>query len=200
MVPRRRSRKHDKMIAAAKQVFFEQGYASASVERITILAGVSKATIYSSFRSKEELLLAVVEDIIDSFRGEYLSAVADIASFSEWLTALGAMIVRKAMLPEVMALERLIIAETPRFPELGKGFLELSASSLRLFVVRFEEAIAAGELRSCDPVLALEQLVELCTGSLRRDVLFNRRPIPEDEEVDRHIHQAVDIFLHGYGT
>lgn len=50
------------IISAARQVFIDSGYASATVEAVAAAAGVSVPTVYAVFGSKPALLSAVVAD------------------------------------------------------------------------------------------------------------------------------------------
>jgi AcrR family transcriptional regulator len=49
------------LVKAAEEVFLNEGFEHASVERITEAAGFSRGAFYSNFRDKEELALAVIE-------------------------------------------------------------------------------------------------------------------------------------------
>lgn len=51
-----------KLLNAALNLFESQGYFSTTIEQITVEAGVSKGLVYNYFRSKEELLSALVEN------------------------------------------------------------------------------------------------------------------------------------------
>lgn len=51
-----------KLLDAALKLFEEQGYFSTSVDQIVTKAGVSKGLVYNYFKSKEQLLLALVEE------------------------------------------------------------------------------------------------------------------------------------------
>lgn len=51
-----------KLLNAAMNLFESQGYFSTTIEQITTEAGVSKGLVYNYFRSKEELLTALIED------------------------------------------------------------------------------------------------------------------------------------------
>ena len=52
------------ILAAATKCFFDVGYNSASMEAITIAAGVSTGTLYSRYANKEALFQAVVKERI----------------------------------------------------------------------------------------------------------------------------------------
>lgn len=53
-----------RLLAAAVSVFARRGFASASVEDVAAAAGLTKGAVYSSFASKEQLILAVMEERI----------------------------------------------------------------------------------------------------------------------------------------
>ena len=61
------SAKVDSVLTAARELFVETGYASTSVDAIAERAGVSKATIYAHFASKEVLfadsMMALCEEM-----------------------------------------------------------------------------------------------------------------------------------------
>lgn len=56
------SDRRSRILTRAQQVFAEKGFRTAEVQDIAVAAGVSKATIYKLFRSKEEILVTVVEE------------------------------------------------------------------------------------------------------------------------------------------
>lgn len=200
-VSRRRSRKRQAIIEAAKAVFFEDGYAGASMERITARAGVSKATIYAHFASKEEILREVVDAVVAPIASHYVTTATQPEDFEDGLRKLARMIARNAVLPDVIALERLVIAEALRFPELGALYLRNAVlPALMLFCPRFEAAMDSGRLRRDDPMKAVLHFAEWCTGSLRRDVLFNQRACPDEAETDAHADDALNAFLRGYAA
>lgn len=53
--------KEEVILQGALQVFTHQGYAAASMDRIAAAAGVSKSTLYSYFRDKEGVFVALVQ-------------------------------------------------------------------------------------------------------------------------------------------
>ncbi len=50
-----------KLFDAAMKLFESQGYFATTVEQITVEAGVSKGLVYNYFKSKEELLVALID-------------------------------------------------------------------------------------------------------------------------------------------
>ena len=53
--------KAESILAAAKRAFLAAGFEAVSMDAIAREAGVSKATVYAHFGSKEELFGAVIE-------------------------------------------------------------------------------------------------------------------------------------------
>lgn len=58
----RPQRGKQKLFDAAMKLFESQGYFATTVEQITSEAGVSKGLVYNYFKSKEELLVGMLED------------------------------------------------------------------------------------------------------------------------------------------
>lgn len=54
--------RRERILTAAQSVFSEKGYRAAEVQDIAERAGVSKATIYKVFTSKDEILVTIVEE------------------------------------------------------------------------------------------------------------------------------------------
>jgi AcrR family transcriptional regulator len=71
----RAKRTHRALIAAARHVFAEQGYAGASVDDVARAAGCSKGAYYFHFESKEAVLVALIRDWAKS-RARRLSLLA----------------------------------------------------------------------------------------------------------------------------
>ena len=64
-------RKAQRIIAAAREAFLEQGYDGVSMDEVAKRAGVAKQTVYAHYASKDALFLAV----IDSVKGKVLSVI-----------------------------------------------------------------------------------------------------------------------------
>ena len=67
-----REQSKSKILDAALKLFAEKGYENASISQIAKKAGVSKGLMYNYFRSKEDLVTALMEDAMEI--GESLAA------------------------------------------------------------------------------------------------------------------------------
>src|SRR5689334_7206678 len=78
----------EKLFEAAAQVFEEQGIGSASIETIAAAAGFTRGAFYSNFASKDELIIAMLEEhVAQSIRRnlDLLERHKDPADFVEAL-------------------------------------------------------------------------------------------------------------------
>lgn len=57
----RSSAKRDALLSTAEGLFARQGYRAVGIDTVLAAAGVAKMTLYKHFRSKEELIAAVLE-------------------------------------------------------------------------------------------------------------------------------------------
>ncbi|MES1201438.1 MAG: TetR/AcrR family transcriptional regulator [Pseudomonadota bacterium] len=197
-----RDRKRAAIITAAKEMFFAQGYAGASMDQITARSGVSKATVYAHFGSKGDLLLAVVEDVIQGMRAAAATDLPHQDDFRQWLTQFGRLGFRQFTSPAAIALQRIAIAEAERFPEIAQAFRQTGADTVLAALVRptFDAAIAKGVLRKCDARLAISHFFEMCVGKTLRDVLMGLSPPPGAREIETQVERSVEAFLHGYAA
>ncbi|MEZ5566633.1 MAG: TetR/AcrR family transcriptional regulator [Gammaproteobacteria bacterium] len=76
-MPRPSRREH--LIKTAMELFAEHGYHATGVDLIMATAGVSKKTLYTYFRSKDELILACLENYADKFRDNFMAQVEQAA-------------------------------------------------------------------------------------------------------------------------
>ena len=58
---RRRQQTRDYLLQAAAQVFAERGFHGASLDEVAAAAGFTKGAVYSNFKNKEDLFLALLE-------------------------------------------------------------------------------------------------------------------------------------------
>lgn len=69
--------RHRELLAAARSAFEDLGYGSTTIAEITRRAGVSRATFYVYFASKEEVFAVLAEQVRDHFtRAQDLDGIA----------------------------------------------------------------------------------------------------------------------------
>lgn len=83
-----REQTRQRLLAAARAVLEESDYATATVEEIVGRAGTSRATFYLHFKSKAEVVAALLEQVTPSDRGWYTlldQAVGSQARLRDWM-------------------------------------------------------------------------------------------------------------------
>ena len=127
-VPQTRTEKKRAQIrAAAKQLFLQHGFQATSTDAIAAAASISKETLYRYYATKEDLFVDVLRSLTieRSFWVQLLEQSPQPRTTQELRmllrkTAQG--LLETMMQPEYLAILRLILAELPRFPELGALF------------------------------------------------------------------------------
>lgn len=84
-----------RIIKAATEVFAEQGYANASLDKTAARAGLSKGAVYWHFASKQNLFLAILEQnlsrdlrMLSSQIESVLTAVDPLTAIQNWLKSM----------------------------------------------------------------------------------------------------------------
>src|SRR4051812_25252396 len=81
----------DKLFEAAARVFEEQGIGSASIETLAAAAGFTRGAFYSNFKSKEELIIAMLEDHVEQTIRRNLDLLAQHNNLADFIEALKTM-------------------------------------------------------------------------------------------------------------
>jgi AcrR family transcriptional regulator len=81
----------EKLFEAAARVFEEQGIGSASIEGIAAAAGFTRGAFYSNFKSKDELIIAMIEDHVAQSIRRNLDLLARHKTIADFIEALKVM-------------------------------------------------------------------------------------------------------------
>ena len=157
-----KSETRERLLAAAAQEFGRAGLERASIDAISLRAGVAKGTIYNYFSSKEDVFLAVVDEAArraasaaDDGRATTVRERLELtlAGFCDWARdheAFARVLVRECLMGTPDLYSKVMIAETPL------------VHALESLVI---EGVRGGEIRDDVPpavlALALAGLVDL---------------------------------------
>jgi AcrR family transcriptional regulator len=81
----------EKLFEAAARVFEDQGIGGASIEAIAAAAGFTRGAFYSNFKSKDELIIAMIEDHVEQSIRRNLDLLARHNNLADFLDALKSM-------------------------------------------------------------------------------------------------------------
>jgi AcrR family transcriptional regulator len=197
--PTRGARRRASIVKAAREVFLEHGYEGARLEEVVHRSGGSLATLYAQFGGKQGLFAAIIAEICQEL-------VASLPNLDEpgpekpedVLFAFASTYLGLLLTPASLALYRVVISESARYPELGQAVFEAgpSAAAERLANYLCWEA-EKGALVVPDPGLAARQFLEMVKGDLHFQALLGLDPAPAIEEVDACVRAATRLFLEG---
>lgn len=81
----------DKLFEAAARVFEEQGIGRASIEAIALAAGFTRGAFYSNFASKDELIIAMIENHVEQSIRRMHELLARHKNLADFIDALKTM-------------------------------------------------------------------------------------------------------------
>lgn len=196
--PRGRRPKRRDILDAGTEEFLERGYAGTTLAMIAERAQVSTATVFKHFPTKADIFGAIMGEVFGN-DADALPPAPEAGDPRAGLTEIGADYAALLCDPKVRALFRVIIAEVPRFPELGR---ELYEKGKLPYLERLEDyvraEIAAGTMKVEDVDLAIRQFLGMIN-----DVVFwpHMLVMDIDEPEDRAqkvVEAAVDVILNSY--
>lgn len=162
----------DKLLAAAVDLFIENGFEKAGVAAIARRAGVTTGAIYSRWTGKQEMMLDAL-DLVMHDQFDRLLAVG-ASSASDILGALGAQLMVRTPTADALMAEALVIAR--RDHEFHEMLMRRLAEQEERVALVIEAGKDAGQI---DPGLSTEAVVALCHaiavgfamfGSIKKDL------------------------------
>jgi AcrR family transcriptional regulator len=81
----------DKLFEAAARVFEDQGIGGASIEAIALAAGFTRGAFYSNFASKDELIIAMIENHVEQSIERMHELLARHKNLADFIDALKTM-------------------------------------------------------------------------------------------------------------
>lgn len=144
----------DEILTKAAEVFEQRGFAQTRLEDIASVLSLKRSAIYYYFKTKNDILHALVEDYADRKAREMEELVmSHQGSAAEKLHMLlsASILNRTVEGPRVRALDT-VATEMP--PETKAAFEQARRRILNLHVDVIRDGIERGELRAVDPTMA----------------------------------------------
>jgi len=195
----KRDARRDAIIDVARDCFLSLGYAGTSMSAVAARLGGSKGTLYNYFPSKEDLFAAVMERQC----GELQDRLFDISGVGDaprdLLIHYARSILDTLLSPTAVAIQRIVVAESERFPEVGRTFFECGPRMVMSRMSAYmQELMDAGRLRPGDPSLAAQQFKDLAVSGVYTHRLWNVLQELTPEQAHEQVSTAVDTFLRAY--
>lgn len=188
------------ILHAAKHLFLRQGYHATGMREIAHEAGISLATTYNHFTSKEEILKELliqhnfwgaIAEGLSRAQGETVAELLE-NGFAEIMSALHG----KSDFPQFLFMDMLEFQ--------GRHVGELVTEAVPVFLAFFQRVHAVGqlrgELRDISPVLLARTYIGMIFSSFIIENVLGVVLLPNVRlplHVDRWEHGMADILLHG---
>lgn len=186
----RQRQTRERLVEVAGAMFLDVGYAGTSLDKVALEAGFSKGAVYSNFAGKEELCMAVLDEIhaekirlVQQVFAEDASLEIRLKNFVEWTrSSLGE--------PQWTALEAEFAAVARHNPWVASELVKRHREVRRLIARLIESTVAdaglettipvesvatallalgagLGGLRSLDPRIDMDVFGDILTGLVR---------------------------------
>jgi AcrR family transcriptional regulator len=195
-----RDQRRETIMSVAREVFFEVGYAAASMSAIAARLGGSKGTLYNYFKNKEELFEAQVRDLCGHAADRMVDTTVE-QNPVQALQAFGEKYLQHLYSEQTVKMFRILVAEAQRSPELGRMFYEVGPARGRKALENYlQGAKAKGILDPPDCAVAADQFLSLCKGPAHLQFMLNMIPPLSIEQIREHVTQTVATFMALYGS
>ena len=188
----------ERILEAATTLFLAHGYGATSIEQVAKHARVSKRTFYHRFDDKAALFAAVVHRIVESLRPAGGTPSVEGPDLPAMLRQIANLILQASLSPQGVALHRLIVGESARFPALAavvnkEGSAEEAVS---LIAGLLERETRARRIELKDPAFAARQFLYMVIAVPQRRALGLGPPMSAAELRDWP-RDVVKLFLEG---
>ena len=191
--------KRANIMEVAGRLFLEQGYNRTSVDTIAGEAGVSKYTVYSHFEGKEGLFKCLVSNKCQEYAAGWDVERLKQLPLEEALTRLAEGYTGLLLNPDVLAFQRLMIADAASNPELMAMFYDSGPrNTLKGVADILAEFDRLGLLRIADSRRAAEHFLSMLRGFIHWRALLNVEPHPGARKLRAHVRDCVAVFMRAY--
>lgn len=193
------------IVDAARALFLRDGYAGTTMEDIAAQAGVAKRTVHYHFPDKDALfnevvlgVIAFAEGFARELREDFPAGVAP-RSLRRALHDLGRRHALAIVRPEVIALRRLVIAESRTLPAIAREYYDrVPGQVIDSLAVGLSQLRPAG-LRVPKRRRAAAQFAYLVAGELLDRAMLTGK-VPAEAEIVECAMEGVETFLARYAT
>lgn len=193
-------KKNAAILKAAVELFPKHGFEKTTMDDIAKRAGVTKQTVYSHFRNKEQLFIKMIDSLCS--RAVAYTPVNTVKSkrFEHLLYDVGISVLSLITSTEGMAVTRLVIAEAANYPKVAKLYYESGTQRImQLLAEFFDHQNAIGNTAIPNTQSAAAYFFALLKGQYFLRMTLGVPPIPSRKEMQAHVKEVVAIFLRLYG-
>ncbi len=197
----RRADPADRILRAARELFFTEGFAGVSTDRLARAAGVSKSTLYKRFGDMAGVLRAVAEAEADHVPLGDAPAPATAQAFAKRLAEMGAELIALIEQPDKVRFDRLVLEQSRAHPELAEVYYEAIYARTQAQLAAFlQEGQLRGVVRQdLSPAVLADHLLSMWQGLAGARFRLGLSPTDTRSDAERSRH-AVATLLGQSGT
>ena len=174
-----------RLIRAARRLFARNGYAAVGTEEIVRRAGVTRGALYHQFADKQDLFLAVYEQVEQDLTERVAATLGEVSSPFAALRAGIGVFLDVCRTPEV---QRIVLTDGPAVLGWERWREVAERNGLGLIEAVVGAAIEAGEIVELPP----QALAHLLMGALDEAALLVVREPEFSEEVATTLERMLD--------
>ncbi len=195
LVPRGERRRQE-IVTVAEQVFLASGFSDTTMQMVAVKACASKETLYRHFGSKEGLFAEVVGNRARRLLVRLDAEIERPSDIAAVLRDLGVTLLEIMTSPEVISLMRIVVAEAPRDPALGRIFYAIGPERTRSRLTEYLTAARTrGEFLGDNPGLAASIFLGAITAQSHIErLLLQDPPAMSGDEIRERVDAVVAMF------
>jgi TetR/AcrR family transcriptional regulator, mexJK operon transcriptional repressor len=192
--------RHNQLLARALDEFLEHGYELATIDAIGTSISMTKRTIYGLYKDKKLLFRAAVKRAIDEWTMPIDKLrVLETDDLEATLMAIARVRVDNAISPIGLKLQRIVNAESFRFPDMSRLMYEQGAVPTIDYIANLLQRHAKlGKVSVEAPELLAQSFLTLLVGGPTRGIVLGRKI--DMREIEKRIRVNVKLFLDGIRT
>jgi len=191
--------KRARILQAAKAIFLKSGYHGTSMNQIAQEAGVTKLTVYNHFQDKANLFICAITETCEETLGTKQFELDASVDFYQALFIVCSRALQIIYSPEALKLEHVLFELAAEQSPLAEQFFTASHTRLQNDLAAFfQKAAELDFIQSDDPIYQTELLLTLLLGVRHHKVLLGIITVPNAQELNQIIRDALDLFFLKY--
>ena len=188
--------KTENILKAASKLFLRAGLQRTSMDKLAAEAGVSKQTLYTHFKNKDDIFRAVIKAKVKEHRIDPAQALPSDHDIETILSRMGHDLLTLITDREVVDMFRVVIGESRTYPKIAKLFYESGPDqAISVMARQLEAQMKQGTINQDDPRDAAALFSNMCKGELHMQLMMGLRPQNLQQAIDLQVQNATTSFL-----
>jgi TetR/AcrR family transcriptional repressor of mexJK operon len=190
-------KRREEIVAIAGRLFISNGLQATTMEHIARELGISKLTLYSRFKSKDDLFAAVIENKSKQYIPNSFFGNVDKLPIEESLYKIVYGLMKLITSSDARNMERMLIAESNNNPSLMMIFYRSGPARVKAMITDYLERLhKEKKLNISDAIYSANLLGSLIKGSdIYSRINMGITPKPTKAEIEDYCKKVVASFI-----